>query len=814
MDEILSNTTVLHSMLLPTTFNGAKQSSLIKTLLRVSFLQPHLLTILLQALPSLEEAAAPPSAPLSSNLGRLILTSIRWLDMIYDSPNLTSTALEVLSVCSKSMQQDLISILPDIIPDSAADSAVESLLELKQDDNTLLLPILDAVSSLRLSAASLELVTSEALNELSAADPASLPGIARFLMHHSDPSSTSIVISKLRTSLTLQASNNDDDSTVSSSTLTFETLSQGFQYRSDLTSELISQISLSTDSSEHSTSDIYLLLCAFAAPHNKNKIGTVIRKKCALNILTKTLLIDSIQPVSKHIVSLFPSYLSLADSLLRAPESYSRDLGGTIYSSLFTSFSDLALRQEAVAHLTTHVGSGTVNEVDTALTVLQSLASNDSSHLRPFSPFVTPMLDCMSSMTLSQTRRLFMILFSLNAEDSEGDTIQIILRKHLSHSSSRMKRVGIIGVTAFAVVRSLRLRQDNFTADQNLAEETSPTSLKEITDLLELAHDSCDPSKKRINMSNGAASPLGYFFDELALAIRGNQVAPIVKNWILDRYQEMLEDCFMGDFVSKDEEEEIANDTEPQPNNSDVIVRACGVNSVMNPQSEVDRKLLVQPDPSVRLHEQGPYGEIRLNEDEDDADLYLKILPFLLSEDDAVRTMPLNLVPLMRLLSALHDPRYGGRGLADIDAVIGAPLLLPASEQAGFNFQDMNENTKKVCVEATYHAVNWIRELLNSFVHDATFPNHSLTQGLMSEQVLDNDEIKTKIVQRLSTLVDLEDDLRFMASNCETYCPPNGTSVASSGLTSLLDEDDDGGGGGGGGGGENVRSQPGTAAPA
>jgi hypothetical protein len=117
-----------------------------------------------------------------------------------------------------------------------------------------------------------------------------------------------------------------------------------------------------------------------------------------------------------------------------------------------------------------------------------------------------------------------------------------------------------------------------------------------------------------------------------------------------------------------------------------------------------------------------------------------------------------------------------------------------------WDFEDLNENTKRVVAEATFHAVNWVRELLNSFVHDAAFPNHSMTQGMMSEQVLDNNEIKTKIAQRLSTLVDLENVLRFMASNCETFCPPNGASLASAGLTSLLEED----GGGEVGGGERV----------
>ena len=566
MEETLSDTVTLHSMLLPVKQTNASNSavckqatSLIKVLLRQPFLQSRLLTILLQTLPSLEEAQSSSSSdtttPLSKNLGRLILSNIRWLDMIYDTPNLTSTALDILGVCDKSMQQDLISILPDIIPDSAADDVVQSLLELKQDDNSLLLPILDAVSSLRLSPSSLDLITTETLNEISAADPSSLPGIARFLMHHTDQSSNNKIIEELRKRLSLQSS--DDQAVINSYALTFEALCQGFQYRSDLTSSLLTQIKGTTDSAHHSTADIYLLMCANNAPHNKSKVTNSIRKQCHHNIITKALVDDSIRGLGKQMSSLFPSYISLADSLLRAPESPSRELGSAIYSGLFLEFSDLVLRQDIVAHLTTHVGSGTPNEVGCSLSVLQALAYRNAAELRPFSAFVTSMLDCMSSMTLAQTRRLFVILFSLNAEGNESDTIQIVVRKHLSHSLPRMKKVGIIGVVAFVVVKSQGCRRDNMVSARETSETSSAQYLKEITDMLELANDSCDPRKNcNMKLSDDSPSPLGYLFDELALAIKGKQIAPVVKNWILARYKDVLEEEFMGEFVEGNENRE------------------------------------------------------------------------------------------------------------------------------------------------------------------------------------------------------------------------------------------------------------------
>ena len=190
------------SMLLPMVQEGgaAASSSLVKILLRLPFLQPALLKLLLETLSCLDTADDG-----ASSLIKLILSQIRWLDNVYDPSGLTETMLEIVSVCDKSLKLDLISILPDVIPDSAADEAVTKLLEvrryfisrdlkvvpnltrcssfpssflarrllqLKETDPTLLLPILDAVSSLRLSPASLHSITFETLSSLGAAEPA------------------------------------------------------------------------------------------------------------------------------------------------------------------------------------------------------------------------------------------------------------------------------------------------------------------------------------------------------------------------------------------------------------------------------------------------------------------------------------------------------------------------------------------------------------------------------------------------------------------------------------------------------------------
>jgi len=85
------------------------------------------------------------------------------------------------------------------------------------------------------------------------------------------------------------------------------------------------------------------------------------------------------------------------------------------------------------------------------------------------------------------------------------------------------------------------------------------------------------------------------------------------------------------------------------------------------------------------------------------------------------------------------------------------------------------QQTKLVVTTSSFHAANWCRELLNSFVHNAAFPSFSLT-NVNSQEIEATDDIRTKIIKRFTTLVALEEDLRFSSRHCQTFCP-NGANV-------------------------------------
>tara|TARA_B110000971_G_C19771734_1_gene391146 strand:+ start:271 stop:624 length:354 start_codon:yes stop_codon:yes gene_type:complete len=101
-----------------------------------------------------------------------------------------------------------------------------------------------------------------------------------------------------------------------------------------------------------------------------------------------------------------------------------------MYAEVFHEFKDPVQRQNVVAALVMHVGSNNCDEVDSAMHVLTSLttSSSSSSLLKPYAAFIASLLDSLADLTMDQARRLFMILFSANEDDST-DHVHIVIRK-------------------------------------------------------------------------------------------------------------------------------------------------------------------------------------------------------------------------------------------------------------------------------------------------------------------------------------------------------------------------------------------------
>lgn len=112
------------------------------------------------------------------------------------------------------------------------------------------------------------------------------------------------------------------------------------------------------------------------------------------------------------------------------------------------------------------------------------------------------------------------------------------------------------------------------------------------------------------------------------------------------------------------------------------------------PEAEAD-KLLIQSSATSSSNPTSPIGEFRYNEDGDEAAFYLRIIPFVVSKSPTQTTIPSQLMPLLRLLSACYDPRYGGDGLGEIDAVIGCPIFTSSEAQLGSEYESLPEEVSE-----------------------------------------------------------------------------------------------------------------------
>lgn len=581
------------------------------------------------------------SAPHNNNedIPRLIFSNIRWLDHIVDSSTLTTAFVECLTVLSSSSSTcgktrgillDAIATLPDVLNDygssmshtndknnneddgdgeggsSQSGTVLATLQLLRVEDPTLLIPCLDAIGSLPLSEQQLEDVTRDAMEALSTVDSWGLPALTTFLINHCPRGMARDVVEEIR-KLPLGSIDGDDDgdnggggedgttrgggSTNGSEALMIESLSRGMTHRSDITANLLKAIK-ETARGHHPPADIWLLACCASAPHNRTQVKSVFKSKANDGGFTSQLLRTSLCGNGVALTSLFATSLcDMADGLLRSSDSASCELGVILYEILFEEFKEPMQRQEIVGSLVTHVGSGVGekhSEVDAAMRVFSSIVEKKggdggeeecgATALRPFTPFLTSLLDHLSLMTPSQVRRLFLLLFSVGGDDDDGamarssgsmggSACDIVIRKHLSLAPFAKKRIGIIGTIAYAVSMSSKIMDEE--QQSGMGENTEATHLptnaaassspivKEIQDMIDFAYNSCKQGQPSqlcgSHSSSGNSNTIGssfsdgcaasFMLNELCFAVRSGRLVTQLREWLDDKFQEAFENA-------------------------------------------------------------------------------------------------------------------------------------------------------------------------------------------------------------------------------------------------------------------------------
>uniref|UniRef100_A0A4W3JNB8 FA complementation group D2 n=1 Tax=Callorhinchus milii TaxID=7868 RepID=A0A4W3JNB8_CALMI len=543
------------------------QESLIKLLLGIEVLQPPVMNTLFEKIPEFIYDKIPRfhypliicgnshffftfSAPEDGiNMPRLIINQFKWLDRIVDSKEMTSKIMQLISVAPLEIQRDIITSLPEILEDAQHNEIGKELNLLLQQNTQLTVPILDALSSLNLRTELLAEVRQSVMSTLSAVNLEDLPVVIKFILHAITAADAVEVISELRRKIELescvlppqlQPSQSQQTTSINQVKhdcvgIMFDVIKVSVRFQKTTAEAWIKAIEKVDSAAEHKVIDLLVLLILHTTNTNNSKkqVEKLLRNKVRLGNIRNQLLQVAFKSHATVVREYFPTILSLAQTLLRSTDPSVVSFACEMYKLAFRTF-DSYCQQEVVGALVTHVCSGFTAEADVSLDALLDLVSHSLSAMAVYAVFVKGILDYMDNLSIQQIRKLFYILSSLAfSKGQEGSHIQddmhIVIRKQLSSTISKYKRIGIIG--AVMMIGSLAYNSKAEEASSNSA-TMSKESLRQATALLELVR----------GCSEHSPEAAALYYDELAnLVQKGNldpQVQELIGRSVLDDFQE------------------------------------------------------------------------------------------------------------------------------------------------------------------------------------------------------------------------------------------------------------------------------------
>uniref|UniRef100_A0A8C8LP22 FA complementation group D2 n=1 Tax=Oncorhynchus tshawytscha TaxID=74940 RepID=A0A8C8LP22_ONCTS len=613
------------------------QESLLRMLLGIEMLQVLVINTLFEKLPEFIAGED------GLNIPRVIVNQLKWLDRIIDSKELAGKLMQLVSVASVEIQCDIITSLPEILEDSQHSDIARELNTLLQENTQLTVPILDAFSSLNLSSTLLAEVRVSVMATLSAVQLEDLPVVVKFILH-SISSSDALEVRALPL--------------VGFYIYSYSKWQGCFWSHFSIRSSNTSASSSSQDS-------VALVLDGIKSAVRFQKTTSEAWLKVG-RIGNSTSVISTYEVkmscVTEVLIGYFPSILALAQSLLRSPDPCVVPFGGHMYRLSFTAF-DSYCQQEVVGSLVTHVCSGVGGEVDVALELLCGLVTEKPSEMALYAVFVKGILDYMENLTPQQIRRLFHLLSGLAfGQQQQGTHIQddmhIVVRKQLSSTVPKYKRIGIIG--AVMVVGSMGLLVETMPLIFPLSGETYC-----VTALLELVR-SC---------SESSPEAAALYYDELANLVLTCTLDPLVQV------------CLPSNNLPSSLPPLVCPRSVPFP--------ACMMYNLDDEESQGGIAINLLQLLSDDLQHKGELWSQTGN------------------NKTQRRVSPLCLSPFFRLLRLCEEQQHQG-DLEEIDALLGCPLILTDMDVVEKS-ESLSRPEREFLCGLLFQTINWFREVVNAF---------------------------------------------------------------------------------------------------
>uniref|UniRef100_A0A4W4HKW3 FA complementation group D2 n=1 Tax=Electrophorus electricus TaxID=8005 RepID=A0A4W4HKW3_ELEEL len=518
------------------------QESLVRLLLGVEMLQTPVLNTLFEKLPEFMFEGVGEGG---LNIPHLIITQLKWLDRVVDCKDLGCKLMQLVAVAPVEVQRDIITSLPEILEDSQHGHMARELNALLQENTQLTVPILDALSSLNLSSALLAEVRGAVMTTVSAVQLEDLPVVVKFILHSISASDSSEVVCDLHKKLNLeqcmlssvlQASQSHEKSKSSYSVsscsskdsvaLVLEVIKSAVRFQKTISEAWLKAVENVHETEDHKVLDVLVLLILHSTNANQSRRGAeqLLKVKVRRGLIQEALLSRTFRDYAQVIRGYFPSILALAQSLLRSPDCCVVPFGGHMYKLAFTAF-DSYCQQEVVGSLVTHVCSGVSGEAGVALELLCELVSQKPTEMAQYAVFVKGILDYMEKLNPQQIRQLFHLLSSLAFRHDQHvshiqDDMHIVVRKQLSSTVPKYKRIGIIGAVMMVGIMA------------------APRYSPPVMPLLELVR-SC---------SEVSAEATALYYDELANLLQTFPLDPLVQAWIGKSVLEEFQEDFVVDL--------------------------------------------------------------------------------------------------------------------------------------------------------------------------------------------------------------------------------------------------------------------------
>ncbi|XP_076125182.1 Fanconi anemia group D2 protein [Alosa pseudoharengus] len=668
------------------------QESLMRLLLGIEMLQTPVINILFEKLPEFMFDGVGEDG---LNVPRIIMNQLKWLDRVMDSTDLASKLMQLVFVASLEVQRDVITSIPEVLEDSQHGDIARELNSLLKENTQLTVPILDALSSLNLSPTLLAEVRGAVMTTLSAVQLEDLPVVVKFILHSISAADAIEVVTELRKKLELElcllppvlqssqsrprikgAASASNLPAVSSSqdsvSLVLDAIKSAVRFQKMISEAWLKAVENVEEIEDHKVIDLLVLFILHSTNANHSRRGAerVLKVKIRGALIQEALLQKTFRGHGQVMRGYFPSILALAQSLVRSTDSCVVPFGGHLYKQAFTTF-DSYCQQEVVASLVTHVCSGLAAEVDVALELLCELVAQRPKEMALYAVFIKGILDYMDNLSPQQIRRLFQLLsgVAFGAEQQGAhiqDDMHIVIRKQLSSTVLKYKRIGIIG--AVMVVGSMGTRRNNpeNTQGGTLPKETQ----RQVINLLELVR-SC---------SEGSPEAAALYYDELAKLVLTGKLDPLIQAWI-------------GKSVLEDFQEDFVVDLGPDISGAFPLPASVMYN---------------------------------LDEDESQGGIAVNLLPLVAQElshradkrsqvnDDGKRQVsPLCLASFFRLLRLCEEVQHQG-DLEEIDALLGCPLILTDMDVVD-KLESLSKTERDFVCSLLFYTINWFREVVNAF---------------------------------------------------------------------------------------------------